>query len=285
VDPQLSDLERVADLLGLELAQVLDLTVGSMAGEEGDTERRTFVAGLVGFGLGGIDLERLAAPGVERAWLETAESVSTALRAQLEVVPAENMLPLWVAHLHSLEVRLPAAAEQAGRAAYLTAVTLANVSRRSEAYRACALAIALGSAPVGALAMGLQARVHEVRGDVRSALAYQDQAVRLATGGQQAVHPARRAELHAHAGDDLLAMRDLEAAQRSLSGHSHDWYYVGPEDEVELGAYRGCVLASLGRHAEAANTLDWVLARMDPRKPLWRAQVAADRDAALAQIA
>jgi hypothetical protein len=53
---------------------------------------------------------------------------------------------------------------------------------------------------------------------------------------------------------------------------------------VEFGAYRGVVLSSLGRHAAAAEALTWVLDRMDPSKVMWRTTVAADRDAALAQL-
>ena len=53
---------------------------------------------------------------------------------------------------------------------------------------------------------------------------------------------------------------------------------------VELAAYRGDVLSTLDRHEEAADTLTWVLDRMDPAKVMWRATVAADRDAALARL-
>jgi hypothetical protein len=53
---------------------------------------------------------------------------------------------------------------------------------------------------------------------------------------------------------------------------------------AELGGYGGVVLSTLGRHREAADALAWVLERMDPSKVMWRATVAADRDAALAQL-
>lgn len=58
----------------------------------------------------------------------------------------------------------------------------------------------------------------------------------------------------------------------------------GPRGAVELAAYRGAVLSTLGRHQEAADILTWVLDRMDPAEVMWRATVAADRDAALARL-
>ena len=59
---------------------------------------------------------------------------------------------------------------------------------------------------------------------------------------------------------------------------------MSPRGTVELAAYRGAVLSSLARDREAADTLTWVLGRMDPGKVMWRAAVAADRDAALARL-
>jgi hypothetical protein len=59
---------------------------------------------------------------------------------------------------------------------------------------------------------------------------------------------------------------------------------MSPRATVELAAYRGAVLSTLDRHQEAADTLTWVLERMDPSKVMWRAAVVTDRDAALAQL-
>jgi hypothetical protein len=78
-------------------------------------------------------------------------------------------------------------------------------------------------------------------------------------------------------------MHDLEGAERALGGQQ-DWWCHNPSTPVELAAYRGAVLSSLGRHAEASAALSWVLSRMDPSKVMWRATVAADRDAALARL-
>ncbi len=58
---------------------------------------------------------------------------------------------------------------------------------------------------------------------------------------------------------------------------------MSPRGAVELAAYRGVVLSSLGRHG-AADALTWVLDRMDASKVMWRATVAADRDTALARL-
>ena len=94
---------------------------------------------------------------------------------------------------------------------------------------------------------------------------------------------ARRAEMHAKGGDDPAAMRDLEQAESALNG-PEEWWSMGRRGTVELAAYRGAVLCSLGRHQEAADTLTWVLDCMDEAKVMWRAAVAADRDAALARL-
>jgi len=58
---------------------------------------------------------------------------------------------------------------------------------------------------------------------------------------------------------------------------------MSPRGAVELFTYRGALLSTLGRHREAADALTWVLERMDRSKVMWRAAVAADRDAALTQ--
>jgi len=89
---------------------------------------------------------------------------------------------------------------------------------------------------------------------------------------------ARRAELLARAGQDAAALRDLDSAEGALGG-AREWWCHNPRSVVELAAYRGVALSSLGRHKEAADALTWVLDRMDPAMVMWRATVAADRDA------
>jgi hypothetical protein len=94
---------------------------------------------------------------------------------------------------------------------------------------------------------------------------------------------AHRAEWHASNGGDAAAMRDLDSAESTLAG-PEDLWSMSPRGAVELAAYRGAVLTTLGRHREAADALTRVLERMDRSKVMWRAAVAADRDAALAQL-
>ena len=60
-------------------------------------------------------------------------------------------------------------------------------------------------------------------------------------------------------------MRGLDVAQQRVTG-SFEWFYDAPESEVDLGEYRGSILSAPGRHREAADTLSWVLERMDPRQ-------------------
>jgi tetratricopeptide (TPR) repeat protein len=264
-----------------------DASAGTLE-TEGDTRRREFLtllATMAGSSLSGIDLERLAPPEADSRWLEGAESVSAALAAEGQHIEASSLLPAFLGHLRSLESGLPATGELTARTTVVTGIALSNAGRRAVAYRAYALAIALGSDPVKAKALNGQARVHEVRDDRPAALAHQDEAIRLASGAPRlrAGLLARRAELHAVGSDDLAALRDLEAAQRDMTG-TFEWFYDVPENDVELGAYRGCVLATLGRHREATEAFEWVLARMDPSKVLWRARVAADRDAVLMQL-
>lgn len=257
-----------------------------LGAQEAGTERRTFLqllaAGMTGFGL--VDFERLAAPSVDAAGLEQAEMVSMALAAQRKHVPPEQLVPAVIGHLRGLEARLPGTAEVTARTALVAGIVLNQAKHGAAGYRAYALAVGLGSNSVKAHAINGQARIYEVAGDRASAITHQDHAVELSRGTAQleAGILARRAELHAAVADDRAAMRDLDAAHRAVVGGPYEWHYQNPEDEAEIAAYRGAVLLTLGRHAEAVEALDWTLAHMDKSKVLWRARVAADRDRALA---
>jgi len=117
------------------------------------------------------------------------------------------------------------------------------------------------------------------------ALALADEAVnqRVAARAMAPWLLARRAELHAKNGSDAAAMRDLDGAESALAG-PEDWWSMSPRGAVELAAYRGAVLSTLGRQREAADALTWLLERIERSKVMWRAAVAADRDAALARL-
>jgi HTH-type transcriptional regulator/antitoxin HipB len=297
LQPKFSDLLRLVEVLGADLMEApgvrrssRSLGAGNLAHEEGtETNRREFM-GWIAAAAGSaalIDVERLASPVVDTAWLRDAEIISMGLAGQYSKVQASSLLPAVLGHLSSLESMLPATAEVAARTALLAGNLITRTrTRRGHAYRCFVLAESLGSPTVVAKSMNGRATLYGRAGDLTQAIAMQDEAVsRLGTAAPslRACLLARRAELRAEAGSDVAAMRDLDAAERVLSG-AYDWWYFGLRNPVELGAYRGVVLSRLGRHAEAAEALTWVLDRMDPSKVMWRATVAADRDAALAQL-
>jgi hypothetical protein len=60
-------------------------------------------------------------------------------------------------------------------------------------------------------------------------------------------------------------------------------HFFGPRAPAELGAIRGTCEVLLRRNRDAVATFDWVLREMDPALVSWRATVARDRAAALAQ--
>jgi tetratricopeptide (TPR) repeat protein len=241
-----------------------------------------------------VDLERLASPIIDAGWLQDAEYVSIGLAAQREAVEAAVLLPAVLGHLASLESRLPASAELTARTAVLAGDLLLGYrrpiggqtrQRLGDAYRCFALAETLGSPAVATKSMLSTAGLYEQRGDLSLALALAEEAVNRRAAALAMVPwlLARRAELHARNGSDTAAMRDLNGAESALAG-PEDWWSMSPRGAVELAAYRGAVLSTLGRHREAADALTWVLERMDRSKVMWRAAVAADRDAALAQL-
>jgi hypothetical protein len=290
------------DVLGADLMEAPGVRRSSLRNaskltrEEGtETKRREFL-GWIAAAAGSaalVDMERLASPISDAAWLADAEIISMGLAAQRSAVDADVLLPAVLGHMASLESMLPASAELTARTALVAGLAArprghpSRVGRSAHAFRCYVLARSLGSPSVAAKAVNGQAMLTARAGDLSRALALQDQAVGLSG---RASHPtlragllARRAELHAEAGDDTAAMRDLEAAERTVAP-AYEWWHLDPRTPVELAAYRGAVLARLGRHREAAETLTWVLGRMDRSKVTWRATVAADRDAALAQL-
>lgn len=295
VQPKFGDLLRLADVLGADLAEAPGVRRprtapdgGKLPGEEGSEAKRREFLGWIAAAAGSaalVDVERLASPSVNAAWLRDAEIVSTGLAEQRSAVEAVTLLPAVLGHLSSLEGMLPSTAEVAAKTALLAGNLLMR-TRAGQAYRCFAMAESLGSPTVVAKSMNGRATLQGRRRDRSGALTLQDEAVaRLGTAASvlRAGLLARRAELHAEAASDTAAMRDLESAERALNG-SYEWWYFDPRTPVELGAYRGVVLSSLGRHQEAADTLTWVLERMDPSKVMWRATVVADRDAALARL-
>jgi len=314
LQPKFADLLRLVDVLGADVTEAPGVqrsptlpTARKLADEEGsDTKRREFLGWLAAAAGAAsmVDVERLAWPIIDAAWLTDAEivsmglagqreAVSMGLAGQREAVEAAILLPAVLGHLAALESMLPASAELTARTALLAGDLLLGYrapigtrtrQRLGEAYRCFVLAESLGSPAVVARSMNSRATFHDQGGDLPSALVLQDEAVRRGAAAQTmgAGLLARRAELQAKAGHDTAALRDMDCAERAV-GAAREWWCHNPASTVELAAYRGAVLSSLGRHREAADTLTRVLDWMDPSKVMWRATVAADRDAALAR--
>lgn len=304
LQPKFADLLRLVEVLGADLTEVPGVRRSrtapagrNLAGEEGAEVKRREFLGWIAAAAGAaavVDLERLASPIIDAAWLADAEMVSLGLAGQREAVEAAVLLPAVLGHLASLEAALPASAELTARTAVLAGDLLLGYrapigartrQRLGEAYRCFVMAESLGSPAVVTNSMNSRATLYDQSGDLASAVALQDEAVRRGVGtrANMACLLARRAELRAKAGDDTAALHDLDGAERTLDA-AHDWWFDNPRSAVELGGYRGFVLSTLGRHRDAADALTWVLDRMDPGKVMWRATVAADRDAALAQL-
>ena len=89
---------------------------------------------------------------------------------------------------------------------------------------------------------------------------------------------ARMAEEHAAVGDAAEFEQYMAQAEAAVRPGDH-WY--GPRDPAELAAIRGTSELLLGRHGDAAETLTWTLARLDPSAVNWRAVITGDRDRAL----
>jgi transcriptional regulator with XRE-family HTH domain len=295
LQPKFVDMLRLIEILRADICEVPGVARSRFAPDarklveqEGDEANRREFIGWIAATAGSaalVDVERLASPLVDAAWLAEAERVTMDLDAQRTTMAAASLLPAILGHLASLEALLPATAEVAARTALLAGNQLVR-AQRGPAYRCFVLAEALGNPMVRAKSMNGRAVVCGRRGDLAGALALQGQAVALLgrhapmLGGALL---ARRVELHATVGEDAAAMRDLDAAERLMAGE-YEWWYGDPQTPVELGAYRGAVLSTLGRYGEAVDSLNWVLERMDPGKVMWRAAVTADRDAALAML-
>jgi transcriptional regulator with XRE-family HTH domain len=305
LQPRFADLLLLVDVLGADLAEAPGVQRSRPAPggrklreEEGtETKRREFLGWIaaVGGSAALVDVERLASPTIDAAWLRDAETISMGLAAQREAVEAAALLPAVLGHLAALESRLPASTDVTAKTAllagdlllgYRRAIGERTRQRLGDAYRCFVMAESLGDPAVVARTMNRWADIHDQRGDQAEALAFQNEAVTRVERVARTSLPwmlARRAEMHARGGDDDAAMRDLERAEGALRG-PEEWWSMGPRGTVELAAYRGAVLLTLGRHQEAADTLTWVQDHMDEAKVMWRAAVAADRDAALAHL-
>jgi tetratricopeptide (TPR) repeat protein len=299
IDPHVSDLHRVADVLGRPIEFLLGLDVGRMA-PEAITNRREFVAAVAAVTTTGIDLERLAMPRLDPAYLRDAAAITDGLMRNWYTISPSALLPAAGGHLTALSRLLPGSrqlASVAGRTALLSGHCLMKVGRASDAYRVYALAATAardaGDAALRSIVLAMHSSLYSTvaegyrPGDTRAALRLLDQAALCvpasAPGRLRAAVRSRRAEERAANADAAGALGDLEVAEAALNEPSDDVHF-GPRDHVELGAIRGSVQLLLGRNNDAVKTLDVTLAAMDPRLAAWRSAVLADQGAAYARL-
>jgi len=203
LQPKFADLLRLVDVLGADVTEAPGVQRSPTAQkarklpeeEGGDTKRRAFLGWLAAAAgaAGMVDVERLAWPVIDAAWLTDAEIVSMGLAGQREAVEAAVLLPAVLGHLAALESMLPASAELTARTALLAGDLLLGYrapigsrtrQRLGEAYRCFVLAESLGSPAVVARSMNSRATFHDQSGDLQSALALQDEAVRRGAAAQ-----------------------------------------------------------------------------------------------------
>jgi transcriptional regulator with XRE-family HTH domain len=310
-DPKLGDLLRFVEALGANLAEVISALQGrAMDGagagkveleEDEETRRRTFLALLAGLPAVSVDrvadLERLAAPGLDAAYLRDAETVTRGLmEAQGRVSPAV-LLPAASGHLSGLRSLMPGSrglTSLVSRMAMLVGVLQGNLRRRGEAWTMYTLALATaaeaGDRSARSLALSGQYAMHSMvaqgprEGNPRRALELIEAALHPTTGQLRAVLLASRAQERAALGDTAGALIDIEAAETAMSRWRGEAPPFGARSPIELNAYRGNVELLVGRNREAVATLDATLAGMDPQLVSWRAAVLADQGAAHARM-
>jgi transcriptional regulator with XRE-family HTH domain len=312
--PRLWDVVAIAGVLETTLDELLPApqraagagtAARKLGKEETETNRREFLAALAAVaGAGSLDVERLAlatlAPhqaALDGAALSDLEAVTAGLLAQWYTVSPSALLPAAAAHLEVLRGLLPGPpalatrlASATGSAALLAGHLQLKVDRVGPAFANHSLATALareaGDSDLEALSLTLQGSFYSHRRlrDPQRKLALLDRAEALARSTRwpllRVVTLGIRAEARAAGGDEAGCLRDLESAEAALPASGIHAY--GPRTPVELAAVRGSCELLLGRRREAAQTLSWTLARMDPTAVSWRELVAADRDAALA---
>jgi hypothetical protein len=196
------------------------------------------------------------------------------------------LAPAAVGHLAALEARLPATEAVTARTAMLAGCLLFEAGALGPGYRALSLGVALGDGVVKAKAQVGRAATMAQLGDQRRALAFLDDAITILAGEPARARPGplvRRAVMRAAAGDADGALRDLDLAENAIAAAGpYEWWYMSPEHPHEFGAYRGVVMAALGRHVEAVEAFEWTLARMPVELADWRTTIERDRDRALA---
>jgi transcriptional regulator with XRE-family HTH domain len=162
LSPQLCDLEAIASLLGVSVAELLE--PGMLAAEGTHVERRAFLGGILGMAaVGSLDLERLARPAIDAGYVAVSEAYVDGLMTAWYTVPTCTLLPAVSGQMNALMSLLPgsrALSSVAGKTAVLAGHCLSKSERLSEAYSVYSLAqtLARDVGDDGLLAFALAAR-------------------------------------------------------------------------------------------------------------------------------
>lgn len=218
--------------------------------------------------------------------------LSTGFLNQWYAASPAALLPPVLAHVRALQQALPGPQELeslTGRTALLAGHLFDKVDRPPDARASYALAESLardsGDTDLLAVVLVLRSGLHSWRktSDRRRGFKLVSEAAATISPGSppllRTLVLARMAEEHAAVGDADEFERYMAQAEAAVRPGDH-WY--GPRDAAELAAVRGTSELLLGRHREAAETLTWTLARLDPSAVNWRAVITSDRDRALA---
>jgi transcriptional regulator with XRE-family HTH domain len=302
-EPTFSAALRLIDALDADLTDVpglsrhrshVRLPTKKFEPEEADTNRRELLQGVLAVLAGAdlVDIERLLAPTVDAAYLETASAVTTGLLNQWYAASPAALLPPVLAHVRALQQALPGPQELeslTGRTALLAGHLYDKVDRPPHARSSYALAESLardsGDTDLLAVVLVLRSGLHSWRrtSDRRRGFKLISEATAtISTASPPLLRTlvlARMAEEHAAVGDAAEFERYMAQAEAAVRPGDH-WY--GPRAAAELAAIRGTSELLLGRHREAAETLTWTLTRLDSSAVNWRAVITSDRDRAVA---
>lgn len=314
LDPQLGDLERVADLLGMPLGELLGLgaATGTLRPEADDTRRRTFL-GLMAMLPTSLDIERLAAAlgvprAIDRRVMDDLEAQGHEYGRMYWSLSPTGFWPTiygYAAITRQVHEAAPAdlrrqAGAIASRAATLLGMMAHRLHRRPDAVMYLNLAAELaGEANDGPLRAHALVALRAVYSPVTNgeARASAERAVNLLDEAAEAAGasapPLLRTWLHACRAEDRAVLgrtgdaeRDLEAAERELAqaparpgGFFHHW------NAGRLAGFRGNCHVLLRQPDRAVRVLEAVARDTDRRLIGPYTAVLSDLAAAHAQRA
>jgi hypothetical protein len=291
-------------------------TVHEAAVDSDDVKRRAFAQLLAQAGIGmltagwGIDPDRwsaaLSGTRVDATLVDGMEAFTTELMQRAPAIAATSLLPAVRGHLQGLRETLlwtpPAQASRvrsmAGQTALLAGYLMLQDERRTEADACWSLALGLadvaGDDRLRAALMVHQAWRWEDNNLLFSIALLDRAASLLGTTSDPAISAmvlSVRGSKHAQAAQTdpthaTLAMRDLDAAQTSLSrvNAREDGLYVFGSIIGQAIESRGWALLHLTKPRDAAADLQLRLASMNPSSLAWRSYAMSGLAAATASM-